>query len=59
MPSSLRRSKIAGYTPKELVTPWLLHVSADVEADQGGLCPCGDRKRKGGREGGFAVTSLV
>ena len=47
--SSFSRSKIAGYTAKELVLCCLLHVSANVEADL-----CG----RGGIEG-FAGSYLV
>ena len=49
VPSSLRRSKIVGYAAKELVTHWLLHVSADVEADLGGPCTFSDSGERGGR----------
>ena len=58
VPSSLRRSKIAGYATKESVPRWLLHVSANFEADIDGPCPCGDSGGRGGRERGFSVSSL-
>ena len=59
VPSSLRRSNIVGYAAKESVPCWLLHISANVEADLGGPYPCGDIGGRGGREGELTVSSVV
>ena len=60
VPSSLIRSKMAGYAAKESSPRWFLHISANVEAVLGGPSTYSASGGRGGGGGGnLAVPSLV